>query len=291
MWLDKLKHMCTLQKLIMFSLNFYSRVLVCSECVAIHFQDPTPTQTCCHGESLKVTRESLRWRLSLPWQRSWPKPLLSITQHCAAFCDSETMGRCCGGRHATWAWHRKLLKLHKTNCWALAFPPYRKTISTVIKGELNHLISSKVTEQPPLSPPFPSSSSPSILVLTSPLRRRARWRPPMKCHQISGGVRGHWTKKCSVEYACLAVWKERPRVFVLLGSMDGRRFTGSAEQHASLCSSESLCLKFIHIPPQTFPRRPLNTCSFLWDTLLAQISCMHPVQPCWRLACHSTFVK
>lgn len=129
------------------------------------------------------------------------------------------MGRCWGGRHATWAWHRKLLKLHKTNCWALAFPPYRKTISTVIKGELNHLISSKVTEQPPLSPPFPSSFSPSILFLTIPLSRPARWRPPMKCHQISGGVRGHWTKNALLN---TLVWQsERKGCVFCFARIDG----------------------------------------------------------------------
>lgn len=106
-------------------------------------------------------------------------------------------------REATWTWHRKLLKLHKTNCWALAFPLYWKTISTVIKGELNRLISSKVTEQPPLSPSHsPSSFSPSSLVLTVPQFSLPswRWRPSMKCHQISGGLEVIG-QKCSVECA------------------------------------------------------------------------------------------
>lgn len=76
--------------------------------------------------------------------------------------------------------------------WHSCPPPHsRKTISTVIKGELNRLISSKVTERPSLSSPF-TSSFPSFSPRSSVTP--ARWRPSMKCHQISGGVRGHRTK-------------------------------------------------------------------------------------------------
>lgn len=161
---------------------------------------------CCHEIPWSHTEESpVEVRFAVAEEPGWAAP--SITQHCAAFCGSETMGRCWGERQATWTWHRKLLKLHKTNCWALAFPPYWKTISTVIKGELNRLISSKVTEQPPLSSPFPSSFSPSSLY--SHLPREVEAINEMPSDLL--GVRGHRTKMfcwmCSV-----AVWKERLRV-------------------------------------------------------------------------------
>lgn len=102
-----------------FPLKFYVCILVCSEYLGIHFEERHPHK-CVVMRFLEVTEKNLLWRLGLLWQRNWP---VSITQHCAAFCGLETMGRCWGERHATWTWHRKLWKQHKTNCWALAFPP------------------------------------------------------------------------------------------------------------------------------------------------------------------------
>lgn len=99
---------------------------LCSKCVHVWwrliFQWDPPTQMCCHEIPWSHTEEfPAEVRFAVAEEPGWVAP--SITQHCAALCGSETMGRCRGERQATWTWHRKLLKLHKTNCWALAFPP------------------------------------------------------------------------------------------------------------------------------------------------------------------------
>lgn len=136
----------------------------------------------------------VKWKVRFAVAEEPGRAALSITQHSAAFCGSETMGRCRGGGEETRNLNLTQEALKATQNKLLSSgipPPSRKTISTVIKGELNRLISSKVTERPSLSSPF-ASSFPSFSPHSSVTP--ARWRPPMKCHQISGGVRGHRTK-------------------------------------------------------------------------------------------------
>lgn len=90
------------------------------------------------------------------------------------------------------------------------FPPSRKTISTVIKGELNRLISSKVTEEPPLS----TLPSPPPFLLPSSFSLSLHSQSPREVEAINEmpsdlwGVRGHRTKM--LRWTCsLAAWKER----------------------------------------------------------------------------------
>lgn len=117
---------------------------------------------------LEVPNKNPLQRLGLPWQRR-PGPSRSVdhpTQRCLPFV-ARRQWAAAGERDrqpepdtgSSQSYTKQTAEL-----WH--FPPCWKTISTVIKGELNRLISSKVTEQPPLPPPH--HLSPSSLFLTIP---------------------------------------------------------------------------------------------------------------------------
>lgn len=172
---------------------------------------------CCHESPWSHTEESpVAVRFAVAEELGWAA--LSITQPLCCLLWLGDNGPLLGRETRNLNLTQEALKATQNKLLSSGISPYRKTISAVIKGELNRLISSKVTEQPPLSSPFPSSFSPSTLFLTIPLSRPARWRPSMKCHQISGGLEVIG-QKCSVECACL---KGKAVCFVWLGSMDGR---------------------------------------------------------------------
>lgn len=175
---------------------------------------------CCHEIPWSHTEESpVEVRFAVAEEPGWAAP--SITQRCAAFCVLETMGCCWGRETGNLNLTQEALKATQNKLLSSGISPYWKTISTVIKGELNRLISSKVTEQPPLSSPLPlllssflpRSHRPSILT------RLARWRPSMKCHQISGGLEVIG-QKCSVE--CAPRRSERKGCVFCFALIDGR---------------------------------------------------------------------
>lgn len=158
-------------------------VSVSSKCVRtirrwFVLQQNTPTQMCCHEIPWSRSEESpVEVWFAVAEELGWAAP--SITQHCAAFCGPETMGRCWRRETGNLNLTQEALKATQNKLLSSGISPHWKTISTIIKGELNRLISSKVTEQPllssPPSPPpflFPRSYHHSIL----------------KCHQISGGL-------------------------------------------------------------------------------------------------------
>lgn len=145
-------------------------------------------------------------------------------------------------------------------------PPYWKTISTAIKGELNRLISSKVTEQPLLSFPFPSSYSPSSVFLNIPLFSLAAEGAGHQWNAIrSQGGLEVTGQKCPVECASAGSLKEKPVCFVLLWSMEG------GSQEATLCPFvTALCLTFLRQTVESlFPY------VFIWLEQTAYIDFMH----------------
>lgn len=234
---------------------------------------------------LEVPNKNPLQRLGLPWQRR-PGPSRSVdhpTQRCLPFV-ARRQWAAAGERDrqpepdtgSSQSYTKQTAEL-----WH--FPPCWKTISTVIKGELNRLISSKVTEQPPLPPPPPF---PFLPLSHHPLflSRLARWRPSMKCHQISGGLEVIGQKMLC--WMCSRL-KGKALCFVFLpwsmeGSSQGsggRRsskslfklhpyFWTGAFRHSFLCAKQNAYIDFMHVCGLASRRIgvPLN----IWEITIAR---------------------
>lgn len=177
---------------------------------------------CCHESPWSHTEESpVAVGFAVAEELGWAA--LSITQPLRCLLWLGDNGPLLGRETRNLNLTQEALKATQNKLLSSGISPYRKTISAVIKGELNRLISSKVTEQPSLSthpppPPFPSSCSPSTLFLTIPLSRPARWRPSMKCHQISGGL-----EVIGQKMFCWMRLSERKGCVFCLARIDGRK--------------------------------------------------------------------
>lgn len=150
----------------------------------------TPTQTCCHETPWSHTEESPEEvRFAVEEEPGLSRTVDHPTLCCLLWLGDKgpLPGRETGNLNLT----QEALRATQNKLLSSGIsPPYWKTISTVIKGELNRLISSKVTEQPLLSPRFPPPSFPpsSLFLTVAPFSPASRGgRPSMKCQQISGG--------------------------------------------------------------------------------------------------------
>lgn len=169
---------------------------------------------CCHESPWSHTEESpVAVGFAVAEELGWAA--LSITQPLRCLLWLGDNGPLLGRETRNLNLTQEALKATQNKLLSSGISPYRKTISAVIKGELNRLISSKVTEQPSLSTPPPL---PLLLFSFHPLSHHPS-QSPREVEAINEmpsdlwGVRGHRTKNVLLN---ALVWKER--LCVLFGS-------------------------------------------------------------------------